>query len=192
MTERRDVIRTRHLIEKAYYELLFKKNDKRITVNDILEEANISRGTFYAHYRDIPDLAEHVENLIINSLKDSLSDTTLDEIIDNPKEQVKMVLNMIIEHKDELKILLTNIDNPQIIQKLKRLLIQALSCKRLANTQLDKIDIIDSCVAAIIFDPCLYWILCDHPAKQDILIDTISDFLSGGLNKIFNSSTLTD
>ena len=30
MAERRDVIRMRTLIEKAYYELLFKKNDNKI------------------------------------------------------------------------------------------------------------------------------------------------------------------
>lgn len=36
MAERRDVIRTRALIENAYYELLFKKNDNKITVNDVI------------------------------------------------------------------------------------------------------------------------------------------------------------
>lgn len=39
MSARRDVIRTKKLIEKAYYDLMFQKEDNRITVQDILDEA---------------------------------------------------------------------------------------------------------------------------------------------------------
>lgn len=99
MAERRDVIRTRGMIEDAYYELLFKKNNTRITVKDILETANVSRGTFYAHYKDIPDLAEHVENKIITSMIDALSGVTLQQIIADPRIQVERILSAIMERK---------------------------------------------------------------------------------------------
>lgn len=73
----------------------------------------------------------------------------------------------------------------QIIPKLKHLLMQALSCEHLARTQLEIVDIVDACVACLVFDSFLYWLLCDTPVSQDLLIDTISDFLAGGLSRIF-------
>lgn len=185
MAERRDVIRMRTLIEKAYYELLFKKNDNKITVNDVIKEADISRGTFYAHYKDISDLASQVENSIINSIKETISKTTLDEVIDNPKEQVKIVSSIILDHKEELKMLLTNVDTSQIVTKIKSLFMQALLHTRMSEKSQDEVEIIDSCVAGLVFDPCIYWIMSDSPITQEQLIDIISDFLSGGMSKIF-------
>ena len=185
MAERRDVIRTRALIENAYYELLFKKNDNKITVNDVINEANISRGTFYAHYKDITDLASQVENSIVNSIKDTISKTTLDEVINNPREQVKIVSRIILGHKEELKMLLTNVETSHIITKLKTLFIQALTQKRMFQKSQAEVEIIDSCISGLLFDPCIYWIMSDSPIPQEQLIDMISDFLSGGMSKLF-------
>lgn len=187
MAERRDVIRTRRMIEDAYYELLFQKNNSRITVADILDAANISRGTFYAHYKDIPDLAEHVENSIIASMIDALSGVTLQQIIADPRIQVERILSAITERKGILVAVLSSSESPKVIQMIKELFIQALSAERLVNTKLDKVNIIDACVAGALFDACMTWVMNDEILSKKDLIDTISDFLSGGLGKIYSS-----
>ena len=64
MAERRDVVRMRDTIEKAFFKLNME-NQNRITVKDVLEEANISRGTFYAYYKDIPDLEQNMVRRIV-------------------------------------------------------------------------------------------------------------------------------
>lgn len=201
MSERRDVIRTKQLIEHAYYELLFKKGDEKITVQNILDEANISRGTFYAHYRDIPDLTEQVEKEIILSIKDCLSHATLNDILENPKEQVSAMISGIITHKEELRVLLTNVDKPQSIQKMKYLFMLAIDAdsdyaiskdhpsnkEALAASQRL---IVKGCMAGVIFDACYYWIMSDDAADVELLTDTISDFLSGGLQKVVTKNHL--
>jgi AcrR family transcriptional regulator len=48
--------RTRQLLIAALIELMLKKRYDEITVQDIIDEANIGRSTFYAHYRDKQDL----------------------------------------------------------------------------------------------------------------------------------------
>jgi AcrR family transcriptional regulator len=48
--------RTRHLLSAALVELIREKDYKTITVNDIIERANVGRSTFYAHYKDNDDL----------------------------------------------------------------------------------------------------------------------------------------
>jgi AcrR family transcriptional regulator len=54
-TDRR-VRRTRELLRSAFRSLIHEKGYDRITVQDILDRADVGRSTFYAHYRDKEDL----------------------------------------------------------------------------------------------------------------------------------------
>lgn len=50
--------RTDRAIVQGFLKLLEKKPYEKITVQEILEEALVSRNTFYLHYRDKADIAE--------------------------------------------------------------------------------------------------------------------------------------
>jgi AcrR family transcriptional regulator len=52
----RRVVRTRKLLQDALFELILKKGYDSIRVQDITEEANLGRATFYVHYKDKEDL----------------------------------------------------------------------------------------------------------------------------------------
>jgi AcrR family transcriptional regulator len=54
-TDRR-VRRTRELLRRALLSLIQEQGYERITVQDILNRADVGRSTFYAHYRDKDDL----------------------------------------------------------------------------------------------------------------------------------------
>ncbi len=54
--EDRRVQRTRQLLQDALLALILEKGYAAITVQDILDRANLGRSTFYAHYRDKDDL----------------------------------------------------------------------------------------------------------------------------------------
>ena len=54
--EDRRVRRTRRVLREALLELVVAKGYDRVTVQDVLERADLSRATFYAHYRDKDDL----------------------------------------------------------------------------------------------------------------------------------------
>lgn len=60
--EYRSSIRSKNLIKKALVKLMHEKDLSKITVSDIIREADISRGTFYAHYTDINSVIEQIEN----------------------------------------------------------------------------------------------------------------------------------
>lgn len=47
-------------IENAAMRLLEKKGVEQISVSEICREANVHRTTFYGHYKDIPNLMNHV------------------------------------------------------------------------------------------------------------------------------------
>jgi AcrR family transcriptional regulator len=48
----RRVRRTRRIIGDAFAALILEKGYARVTVQDILDRADVGRSTFYAHYRD--------------------------------------------------------------------------------------------------------------------------------------------
>jgi len=48
----RRVRRTKRIIGDAFAELILEKGYARVTVQDILDRADVGRSTFYAHYRD--------------------------------------------------------------------------------------------------------------------------------------------
>jgi AcrR family transcriptional regulator len=56
MKEDRRVARTRHLLEQALLALIQERGFEAVTVQDIIDRANVGRSTFYAHFVDREDL----------------------------------------------------------------------------------------------------------------------------------------
>lgn len=58
--EYRSAIRSRRMIVEALADILQEKPLDKITVTEVVARAGINRGTFYAHYADIPDVVQHL------------------------------------------------------------------------------------------------------------------------------------
>lgn len=67
-TEYRNAVRSKVLIKNAFIQLLKIKPASKITVTDIIHLADISRGTFYAHYKDTLDLWESFQRDFLSQL----------------------------------------------------------------------------------------------------------------------------
>ena len=100
LKERRDVTRTKNAIERAYLELLFQKGYGKITVNEVINLADVSRGTFYAHYRDIPDLEEKVEERAIQDLKEACEGSNPERGSMTYRERLERVFDRFYIFKD--------------------------------------------------------------------------------------------
>lgn len=75
--EYRSAIRSRKLINDALADLLQEKSFDKITVTDIVARADINRGTFYAHYRDVPDVVDHLIQQTFNAIRDAVVSQTI-------------------------------------------------------------------------------------------------------------------
>lgn len=75
-TDRR-VKRTRRLLQRALRELMAEKRYDRITVQDILDKADIGRTTFYDHYQDKEDLATSMLIELMEMLTQAVEETDL-------------------------------------------------------------------------------------------------------------------
>lgn len=71
--EYRSAIRSKKLINTALADLLQEKPLDKITVTDVVTRAGINRGTFYAHYADIPDVINHLIENTFSMIREVLS-----------------------------------------------------------------------------------------------------------------------
>ncbi|WP_053375935.1 TetR/AcrR family transcriptional regulator [Paenibacillus sp. FJAT-27812] len=66
----RRILKTQEALKKAIIELMSEKNFDDITIRDLSDRANVSRGTIYLHYLDKYDLLDKLIETHINELRD--------------------------------------------------------------------------------------------------------------------------
>ena len=72
--------RTHSFIIQSFFDLIAYKNFKKITIQDILEESQVSKGTFYKHFIDKYDLLKQAYHYLYEEMKESLF--IMDNLID--------------------------------------------------------------------------------------------------------------
>lgn len=75
----RRVRRTQNLLKQHLIGLLLQKGLEEITVTELVSLADINRGTFYLHYRDIRDLYNQIEAGIVEDFNAILRRSTYPE-----------------------------------------------------------------------------------------------------------------
>jgi AcrR family transcriptional regulator len=80
----RRVRRTRANLQRALIELVAEQDLAQISVADVVDRADVSRSTFYDHYRDVHELAEAACTSMIEDLIASL--TAIDPAPANPAD----------------------------------------------------------------------------------------------------------
>ena len=84
--EYRSAIRSKKLINEALADLLTEKPLDKITVTDVVNRSDINRGTFYAHYKDIPDVVDHLVHQAFTTIRGAMisqisTDTSLEHTL---------------------------------------------------------------------------------------------------------------
>lgn len=115
-TDRR-VQRTRELLQKSLLELISERNYDAITIQEIVERANVARTTFYVHYSSKDDLFMSCHEAIISGFHfGSLHPLSREELLapQAPQgmisayrhlEEARTLLYLIFQSKDNLLIL---------------------------------------------------------------------------------------
>ena len=70
MTENKQYYRTHRAIQSAFLTLLSRKSFEKITVQDILDSTPVSRATFYKHFRDKYEIAEKIQEELLDARKE--------------------------------------------------------------------------------------------------------------------------
>jgi len=101
-TADRRIVRTQLAIRDALVTLIKEKGFDALTVRDIVERANINRGTFYLHYNDKFDLLEQTETEILSELQQIfLRANSLHAIDSNIADQIQGLIITLFEYVKE-------------------------------------------------------------------------------------------
>jgi AcrR family transcriptional regulator len=96
---------TRMVLKESLIKLLKDKQISEITVKEICELADVNRSTFYAHYLDLYDLLNNLEEEVLEDMKAYLSY----DYVEKEEESIRMtekILEYIVENKEITQILL--------------------------------------------------------------------------------------
>ena len=122
----RSVLRSKNMLRKAYIELSTEKDASKITVVDVVNRANLSRNTFYAHYPDVSAIAEEIKNEFIQKFNLYLDQTLFSQKLDHPLPMLKRFEQFILNDEDDCRMLVHTQNYPIFLEKLKKLFIDRL------------------------------------------------------------------
>lgn len=123
--EYRSAIRSRKLITRALADLLQEKPLDKITVTDVVRRAEVNRGTFYAHYADIPS----VLRCLIEQTFDRIRQAVFDQAHQTPNlpHVLLAAIQEILEEDTEFcRKVMTSSASAQLEDQLVRLVLDYL------------------------------------------------------------------
>lgn len=114
----RRVKRTINSIEKNFIKLLKNYAIEEITIQQIADEADINRATFYKYYQDKYDLLNNLEDKEISRIKENIDYEKLSNHPINSVNDLNILLNN--APKKVIKIILNNIELYEVLFSMKR------------------------------------------------------------------------
>ena len=79
------------IIKKAVAKLIHEKALQKITVSDIIREADISRGTFYAHFADVSSVIEQIESEEMHNLMEYVDKFGFENILSDVERFIELI-----------------------------------------------------------------------------------------------------
>lgn len=111
-------IKTKRSIKNAFLKLRSKKSIEQITVKELAEEAEISKATFYLHYRDIYDLSDTLGTEVIENILKGISNP--DNIIDDPSAFTRELAIAFLAQKNMIDILFSGSQNYKLADHIEQ------------------------------------------------------------------------
>ena len=116
----RRVRKTRTMLRLCLARLLKEKKIQEISVKEISEMADINRGTFYLHYRDVYDLLGSIEDDMFRQFNGILErNTPSGEITERPSRLILELFSFIRENADLAQILMGPNGDIQFLNQLR-------------------------------------------------------------------------
>lgn len=109
---------TKTLIREAFTTLLTKKPIQSISIKELCELAGINRGTFYAHYQDIYDLREKIENEMYDDVRKALAPLMSEQAHATQLEITTGVFQWMKENRDMCAVVLGEYGDKDFLWKM--------------------------------------------------------------------------
>lgn len=180
----RMVEKSKKAIKDALLDIMYEKDFKQITVNELLKRANISRGTFYAHFSNLEDVRQQLINDLFDHADFLFGDYSASELEADPLPIMQMAADMMIASRDPAKRLFKFVNVYDLGKYLKTWLTKYI----LSDAELverwggeEKTRIYARFIAGGVMHAYNMWIIDDFDVSADEFAQTLCNILVNGL-----------
>ncbi len=121
VTDRR-IRKTRAALKHSLTVLMKEKSVKDISVKELTGLADVNRGTFYLHYKDVFDLLEQSEDDLLQELHETVNAFSPTLLNEKPDRLFKEIYELCLENADLVRILIGENGDIKFLNKLKKLM----------------------------------------------------------------------
>lgn len=183
-TDRR-IRKTQAALKAALSQLMENKRVKDISVRELTDLADVNRGTFYLHYKDVFDLLEQSENDLLAELHETISEFDETTVSDEPTRIFEGIYNLCRENANFVRILIGENGDIKFLNRLKELVREKCLTDWSIIVRKQGINQFD-CYYAFVVGGCIsllqYWFSSGMNETPHELADITGELLSGGLS----------
>ena len=118
----RRVRKTRRQLRECLITLLKEKKVQDITVRELTDMADLNRGTFYLHYKDVFDLLEKTEAELQEDFNQSVCKHDAVDLKQRPSVIFNEIYSLVYDNADLIEILLGENGDLNFVNRLKQLI----------------------------------------------------------------------
>lgn len=180
----RMVEKSKKAIKDALLEIMYEKDFKHITVNELLKCANISRGTFYAHFSNLDDVRHQLIDDLFAHADYLFGDKKPIDLSRDPYPVMLMSADMMLESRDPAKRLFKFVNVYDLGKNLKTWLTTYILSDEELVQKLggeESATIAARFIAGGVMHAYSLWIQEDFPVSAEFIAQTLSKILVGGL-----------
>lgn len=115
----RRVRMTQKMLRESLVRLMQTKPISRITVKELCAQADVNRGTFYAHYASQYDLLRQLEREVISDVQDYMNTIGYGLRPGEPLEVVESVVDYIRKNADTFRVLLCMENGGRLLEQIQ-------------------------------------------------------------------------
>ena len=180
----RRVRKTRRILRECLTRLLKEKKIQDITVRELADMADINRGTFYLHYKDVFDLLEQIEQELTEELEDILDHHSVDELLSRPSLLFSDLYPTVPENADIITILIGENGDLNFVNRIKAILRDRCLKKWLTSNYSCSTDLLEA-YSAFIISGCVgivqYWLETGMKESPEQMAKATEDFILRGI-----------
>ena len=187
----RMVEKSRKNIKEALLELMYEKDFNLITVNELLGRANVSRGTFYAHFSNLEDVRQQLISDLFARASDMFCDYKAIELVKDPRPVIEAATQLMNENRESVKHLFRFINVYDLGVSLTAWLTDYILSDEDLVAQIGGMQIAKTYAryaSGGIMNAYNLWIADDFDIDPEIFINTLFTILRNGVNGIISIS----
>ncbi|MBI4673810.1 MAG: TetR/AcrR family transcriptional regulator [Chloroflexi bacterium] len=194
----RRIQRTRQLLQNALSELILEKGYEAVTVQDILDRANLGRSTFYAHYTDKDALFlsgfEVLRQVFEDHTKGWMAGKGLAH--GKPTDLWRALFQHASANQRYYKAMLGKRSGDMLLKHVREYLLDHVrkNLKALARSEKKlgvPLDVQAEFVVSSFLALLTWWLDRDMPYSPEQMVQMLEHLVMPGLNRVLGSKTLT-